>query len=329
MKYYFIVNPGSRTGKARELWDKMHKRLEKSGKDFEVFYTKGHGDAQRAAESVCERDTGMKRIVVVGGDGTLNEAVNGIPAGAKVMLGVIPTGSSNDFARGLGISQDPLKAFERVLCPRYFEKIDVGLTRVPEADGLSAESVPGAGESVPSGEDIGSGVRFAVSSSIGYDAQICHKALVSRLKKFLNRIGKGRLVYYITGIFLIFRCPHTKAEIIIDGKRKLSYKKLIFASAMNTKYEGGGMPMGPAADPSDGKLTMCIVHDVSRIKHLLYMPSVINANHVNKRGVEQITCRTCEIRTARPLCVHTDGEPAGIRDHVIFSCMSEKLRIMR
>ncbi|MCR5432685.1 MAG: hypothetical protein K6E95_09020, partial [Lachnospiraceae bacterium] len=170
--------------------------------------------------------------------------------------------------------------------------------------------------------------RFAVSSSIGYDAQICHKALVSRLKKFLNRIGKGRLVYYITGIFLVFKCPHTKAEIIIDGKRKLSYKKLIFASAMNTRYEGGGMPMGPDADPTDGKVTMCIVHDISRLKHLFYMPSVIKAKHINKRGVEQITCRTCEIRTAEPLCVHTDGEPAGIRKHVIFSCSGEKLRIM-
>lgn len=307
MKYYFIVNPGSRTGKAKELWDEMQKRLDRSGRDYEVFCTKGQGDARRAAEEICKKDPAMKRIAVVGGDGTLNEAVNGIPAGSKVMLGAIPTGSSNDFARGIGIPSDTIKAFERVLVPRYFLKIDTGRT-----------VFPGEGEA-----------RFAVSSSIGYDAQICHKALVSRLKKFLNRIGKGRLVYYITGIFLVFRCPHTKAEIIIDGKRKLSYKKLIFASAMNTRYEGGGMPMGPAADPTDGKVTMCIVHDVSRLRHLLYMPSVIKANHVNKRGVEQITCNTCEIRTADPLCVHTDGEPAGIRDHVIFSCTGDKLRIMR
>lgn len=309
MKYYFIVNPGSRTGKGKELWDEMQRRLDRSGKEYEVIMTHGKDDARRAAASVCARDPEMKRIVVAGGDGTLNEVVSGIPSGARVMLGVIPTGSSNDFARGLGISQDPIKAFERVLNPRYFEKIDVGLTRFPGTSDSQA--------------------RFAVSSSIGYDAQICHKALVSRLKKFLNFIGKGRLVYYITGIFLIFKCPHTKAEIIIDGKRKLSYKKLIFASAMNTKYEGGGMPMGPEADPTDGKVTMCIVHDVSRFKHLLYMPSVIKADHVNKRGVEQITCRTCEIRTGRPLCVHTDGEPAGVRDHVIFSCTGDKLRIMR
>ena len=309
MKYYFIVNPGSRTGKGKELWDEMQRRLDRSGKEYEVIMTHGKDDARRAAASVCARDPEMKRIVVAGGDGTLNEVVSGIPSGARVMLGVIPTGSSNDFARGLGISQDPIKAFERVLNPRYFEKIDVGLTRFSDTSDSHA--------------------RFAVSSSIGYDAQICHKALVSRLKKFLNFIGKGRLVYYITGIFLIFKCPHTKAEIIIDGRRKLSYKKLIFASAMNTKYEGGGMPMGPAADPTDGKVTMCIVHDISRIKHLLYMPSVIKADHVNKRGVEQITCRTCEIRTERPLCVHTDGEPAGVRDHVIFSCTGDKLRIMR
>lgn len=306
MKYYFIVNPGSRTGKGKELWDEMHKRLEKSGRDFEVFYTKGQGDAKKAAELICKKDPDMKRIAVVGGDGTLNETVNGIPDGAKVMLGAIPTGSSNDFVRGVGIPSNTIKAFERVLVPRYFTKIDIGRTSFPE----------------------GGETRFAVSSSIGYDAQICHKALTSRLKKFLNRIGKGRLVYYITGIFLVFRCPHTKAEIIIDGKRKLSYKKLVFASAMNTRYEGGGMPMGPAADPTDGKITMCIVHDVSRLRHLFYMPSVIKANHVHKRGVEQITCHTCEIRTENPLCVHTDGEPCGKHDRVMFGISENKLRVM-
>ena len=309
MKYYFIVNPGSRTGKGRELWTVMEKRLERSGKDYEVVFTSGKNDAGRAAASICEKDPGMKRIVVAGGDGTINEVVNGLPSGAKVMLGFLPTGSSNDLARGLGIPGDPLKAFERCLSPRYFEKIDTGYTGF--------------------GNDAEKGIHFAVSSSIGYDAQICHKALTSRLKKFLNRIGKGRLVYYITGIFMIFRCPHTAAEVIIDGKRKLTYKKLIFASAMNTRYEGGGMPMGPDADPTDGKVTMCIVHDISRIKHFLYMPSVIKANHVKKKGVEQITCRTCEIRTAEPLCVHVDGEPAGIRNHVVFSCAGEKLRIMK
>ncbi|MCR5432237.1 MAG: acylglycerol kinase family protein, partial [Lachnospiraceae bacterium] len=214
MKYYFIVNPGSRTGKAKELWDEMQKRLERSGKEFEVFYTKGQNDAKNAAESICKKDAAMKRIVVVGGDGTLNEAVNGIPAGAKVMLGVIPTGSSNDFARGVGIISDPMKAFERILNPRYFEKIDVGITRfsakhtlIPKGESQevkagaeeaceSQEAKAGAEEACES-QEVKAGAeeacekeaRFAVSSSIGYDAQICHKALVSRLKKFLNRIG--------------------------------------------------------------------------------------------------------------------------------------------
>jgi len=307
MKYYFIVNPGSRTGRAKELWDGMQERLEKSGKDFEVIYTLGKNDARDAAASVCEKDPGQKRIVVAGGDGTVGEVLSGIKNPSKVTLGILPTGSSNDLARGLGITSDIKKAFERVLVPRNFIKMDIGQLLVDDEDP----------------------VLFGVSSSIGYDAMICHKALKSRLKRFLNFIGKGRLVYYITGLVLIFTCKRTKASVIIDGKRKLSFKKLIFAACMNTKYEGGGMPMGPDADPCDGKITLCIVHGISRLRHLLYMPTVIKGKHINHKGVEQITCNTCEIITDAPMHVHADGEPCGIRAHVKFSLTGDKLRVMR
>lgn len=306
LKYYFIVNPGSRTGGSSQLWKKLLDRLEKSGRDYEVYYTGDSSDAKKAAQQICAEDTSMKRIVVVGGDGTLDEVVNGLPMNGKYILGVIPTGSSNDYARGMSISLEPETAFDHVMNPRRFVKVDRGSVLLDDKDT----------------------VKFAVSSGFGYDAQICYCALTSGLKKFLNRFHMGKLVYYLIGLRLIASCRRTKATVIIDGKHRIKCDKLVFAAVMNTRYEGGGMPMGPDADPTDGKLTVCLVHDISRLRHLSYMPTVIKGNHIRKKGVEEITCTTCEIITDEPMYVHTDGEYAGRRKHALFSCDPGKMKLM-
>ena len=92
------------------------------------------------------------------------------------------------------------------------------------------------------------------------------------------------------GLALIFTNKPAKAVITIDGKRKIRCDRLIFAANMNTKYEGGGMPMGPAANPFDGKITLCLVHDISRLTHLRLMPSVIKGNHI-KQGSDEFDSR--------------------------------------
>lgn len=306
LKYYFIVNPGSRTGGSSALWKELLARLESSGRPFEVVYTAKNGDGRKAAKEICERDTSMKRIVVVGGDGTLDEVINGLPEGGKFMLGVIPTGSSNDYARGMSISLDPKTAFDHSVNPRRFVMVD-------------------RGNALLDGKDT---VKFAVSSGFGYDAEICYRALTSGLKKFLNKFHMGKLCYYLIGLKLIASCRRTRATVIIDGKRHIECKKLVFAAVMNTRYEGGGMPMGPNADPTDGKLTVCLVHDISRIRHLSYMPTVIKGNHITKKGVDEITCSTIEIITDEPMYVHTDGEYAGRRKHAVYSCDKTKMKLM-
>ena len=308
MKYYFIVNPGSRTGHGRELWNELEAKIIESGIEYEVFFTAGAGDATRIAEQICTEHPEMKRIVIAGGDGTANEAINGLRDYGSFILGYLPTGSSNDLARGLGITQDHFEALDRVLHPKNFRSVDHGVVNYLD-DGTAARS-------------------FAVSAGIGYDADICYEALTSPLKTFLNRIHLGKLIYYILGVKLIFTNKRARATFTIDGTRKLATSSLLFAAAMNTEYEGGGMPMGPGADPTDGKLTVCIVHDISRLKHMLLMSSIIKAKHIKHKGVELITCSSIEIETDRPLVLHTDGEFAGKHSHVRLECKKEKARMM-
>jgi len=313
MKYYFIVNPGSRTGKGQGLWDKLEAKIKEKGIGYEVLATAKGGDATEYAERICREHPEQKRIVMVGGDGTANEIVNGLSGYDSFELGYVPTGSSNDLARGFDISQDSFAALERVLAPKEIREVDHGVTDFLEEN---------------NGDAAKDRRKFAVSSGIGYDADICYEALTSPMKSFLNKLGLGKLIYYILGVKLIFTNKRAAVTVSVDGAEPVKYKSLLFAAAMNTQYEGGGMPMGPGADPTDGKVTVCIVHDISRLKHMMLMSSIIKGKHIKHKGVELITCREMVIEADRALVVHTDGEFAGKHKKVRFSCLPEKARMM-
>lgn len=86
--------------------------------------------------------------------------------------------------------------------------------------------------------------------------------------------------------------------------------------------------MAPHADPTDGKLSVCIVHGLSKLKVFILMPSIFFGKHVNFKGVETFDCSTIEIITDRDLAVHTDGEISDICSHVKVSIIPEKIRMI-
>ena len=308
MKYYFIVNPGSRTGSGRSLWEKLETRLTMSKTDYEVFFTEQGESAALISEKICREHPETKRVVVVGGDGTVNEVINGLSDYERIILGVVPTGSGNDLVRGLGIPSDPEKAFSHVIHPSEFKKVDHCLLEYLDDDTPAR--------------------KFAVSSGMGYDADICYHAQKSPLKKILNRIGSGSSIYFLMGIKLIFANKRAKCVLTIDGKHKVTLDKMIFITAMNTRYEGGGMPMAPGADPADGKISLLLVNNISRLRHCMLMTKVKKGEHVNAKGIDIINCRSVEIESDRPLVLHTDGEVAGKHRHVRFSCLPDQIRMM-
>ena len=308
MKYYFIVNPAARTGKGLSLWGEIEDRLGSAKIDYEVFFTTGEGSANSIAKDICAQHPESKRIVIVGGDGTVNEAVNGLSDYSHIILGIIPAGSGNDLARGLNVPTDPVRALQHVIHPREFKKVDHGLVEYLDGEGGSR--------------------KFAVSSGIGYDADICYIAGRSPLKKLLNRFGMGSSIYYITGLKLVLTNKRAGTTILLDGKRKLRCDRTVFITAMNTLYEGGGYPMVPGADPSDGRISLLVVNGISRLKHSLLMLKVKKGEHIRFKGVDVYTCKTCEIEADRPLVVHTDGEFAGKHSHIRYSVLPDQIRMM-
>lgn len=304
MKYTFIVNPNSRSGMGGMIWEVIEPELMKKRVDYECFRTAYPGHATRIVRQITS-DGREHTLVVLGGDGTVNEVLGGIEDVSKVTLGYIPTGSSNDFARGLKLPKDPQKALEVILHPGQIRKMDVGLlTRA------------------------GKERRFAVSAGIGFDAAICHQAAVSKLKVILNRLKLGKLTYAGIALNRLFHDKPVEAEVILDGGEAKRYKKVYFVAAMNHPYEGGGFYFCPKALCDDRKLDVIVVSNLPKLIVLLMLPTAFKGWHVHFPGISVFQCSEVCIRMERPLPIHTDGEPVFLRKEVKAELLKEQIRVM-
>ena len=304
--YHFIVNPCSRTGKAAKVWQELEQVLKQKNVEYRAYFTERPGHATELAAAICAENPGEKHIITVGGDGTSNEVINGLSDYSDVVYGCIPTGSGNDLVRGLGLPSDPLAVLDRILAGDNIRPVDHGILQY--FDGTPDR-------------------RFDVSSGFGYDADVCFEVQVTPLKRILNRLGLGKLCYYIIAAKQIFALKPRPATLLIDGKETLHYDRLLFCASMIQPYEGGGLKLAPSADNADRKLTLVIVHDVSKLKLFLVLPSVLISKHTGIKGVEIFDCDSVEITSDDARSLHTDGETVGIKDHVRLSCTPEQIRM--
>ena len=306
--YYFIVNRKSRTGKAKKIWEKVEAELKRRKVEYEAYLTEYAGHASVMADQICGEDDSVKKIVVFGGDGTVNEVVNGIEDYRNVILGYVPSGSSNDLARSMGIPRDSLEALDRVLNSKNLIYIDHG--QIDFCDGNPTR-------------------RFAVSAGIGFDAAVCKEAMHSTVKEILNRLGLGKLTYVGIAVRQILSGAMFDAQITVNDNKKHTVRNVFFMTAMNQKYEGGGLPMAPQADPTDGLLSVCLVHGIPRWKILLMFPTIFAGKHVLVKGIDTFNCKSVELQASRQMGVHTDGEVGIQRSRVKMSIYPDKIRMMQ
>ncbi|CRZ35502.1 YegS/Rv2252/BmrU family lipid kinase [Herbinix hemicellulosilytica] len=306
--YHFIINPKSSSGKGIRYWWTVKKELDRQNIEYTADMTHHEGHATELARKICLQYIGIKNIVVLGGDGTLNEVLNGIDNFDEVLLGYIPSGSSNDLARSLNIPKDPIKALSNILKPKKFVYLDYGEMFFKEKDLKSR--------------------KFGCSSGIGYDANVCVEVQSSELKKKLNRFGAGKLIYLAIAIKQVLGIDFLNATVIVDGIKKGTYKNVLLISGMIHPFEGGGLKMAPGADPADGKLSVCLVHGLSRILILLLLPTIIFGKHIHIKGVEYFKCSNIEIIADRKAAVHTDGETPAFSSHIAIRCVPRKIRMI-
>lgn len=306
--YHFIINPKSSSGKGIRYWWSVKGELDKLKISYTAIFTKYVGHAAELARQICIDNSGIKNIIILGGDGTFNEVMNGIPDFSEVLFGYIPSGSSNDLARSLKIPKNPLQALANILKPAKFKYLDLGEIAFPDIDQAPR--------------------KFACSSGIGYDANVCNEVQSSPLKKRLNRFGAGKFVYIAIAIKQLLTLSPVNAEVIIDGTKKGTYQKVLLVSSMIHKYEGGGLLMAPMADPCDGKLSVCLVHGLSRGKAFLLLPTLLSGKHIHFKGVEAFHCQDIEIITDHKASVHTDGEIPSVCSHIQVHCIPQQIRII-
>jgi diacylglycerol kinase family enzyme len=345
---YFIVNPHSKTGKAKAIWAKIEAYIKSLGIAYEAFLTQhlwhaGQIAADLYATHASDVASGDKlTIAVVGGDGTFNEVLSGIGDFSRVILGYVPTGSGNDLARGLSIPRDSYLALHRVLSVICKDEMEQAASRsiAPLASKRALERA----ESLPQPKvyrmDLGNvdladsrtgkkaARRFAVSTGIGYDAEICFYALKSKLKVVLNRIGLGKLTYLLIGFVQVLRNKRVNATLILDKKRRIPLKNLWFAAVMIQPYEGGGIKMTPEAKNDDGVLSVCTVSGIGRFAFLRTIPKVFSGKHIQMKGVGIYNCKSLELIANDARIVHTDGECNDAWNHLNVVCSERLLRII-
>lgn len=321
--FYCIVNPTARSGKGKEIWKKLEYKFLEKNIEYKAMATRGPGHATRLAKKLTTQDEFAKefpiKIVVLGGDGTLNEVLNGIDDFERVLVGYIPIGSSNDFSRDLSYPKKVDELLESIVKGEKVRSLDLGkLTFNSMTDPMSRLH-----------DDNKAASRiFDVSSGIGFDAAVCEEALQSGTKNFLNRIGLGKLTYGLIAIRQLLRADKVPCDIIFEDGETIHMDRFIFIAAMIHHYEGGGFNFAPKADLSDGKFDLVYAGNMAPVRMIFALPFSFFGHYYWIKGVGHHVVDKVTIKTAAPMWVHTDGEVSVKSDNITYECMKQRLHLM-
>lgn len=306
-KYYFIINPLASSGKSTVVWRDCKAYLEKKEIKHEVYMTSYIGQAQEIASRLTsgEEQEKEKTIIVIGGDGTFGEVVNGINISAKVTLACIAGGSGNDFVKGNRLAVSSVKRLKQILKKKHVCWIDYGVLSYIRGE-LHQR-------------------RFLVSSGMGLDAAICEGVQISPLKRISNKLHMGRFVYIGVGLATIFKEKPVNLQLTLDGGQTMNLEHVRYISFHILPREGGGFYMAPEADNQDGLLDLCIVSCKKRFKLIGVLLAALFGKHKNMKEVHIVKCTSAAIRADEKVCVHTDGEISGHLKE--FSVLCEKRKI--
>jgi YegS/Rv2252/BmrU family lipid kinase len=310
---YFIVNEKSRSGKGAAVWKEIQQILSEEQIPYKAWITEYEGHAMKLAGEICEQEDDDICLIVLGGDGTANEVINGMTHMDRVRFGVIPTGSGNDLARGMGIKESHVQQLRRILdCMNQGTECawSMDLGEVSWEKGQQTR-------------------KFAISAGVGLDAIVCKKALHSKLKDFLNKLHLGKLTYIALTVQSLFSMETTSAAVQFDHTGRQSMPQGICFAVMNFRAEGGGVPMAPKASATDGRLSVCSIYGIPKWRTFICLPFLVAAKHTWIRGFDVTDCGECRIRLSKPMTVHADGEYCGELNELTFRCLPEQLRVLR
>lgn len=266
-----IVNPSSGGGRAGAALPGVRAALTARGLDHHVALTRS---LEHAGELARESQAAGEMAVALGGDGLIG-AVAGALQGTDGVLGVLPGGRGNDFARVLGIPLDPVAACS-VLAEGSVQSLDLGR--------------------------VGDRTTFIGIASCGFDSEANRIANQTRLIR-------GNFVYTYGGLRALLSWKPARFTVRLDGETR-SLTGYTVAIANSAAY-GGGMFLAPDASLSDGLLDVVLIADEPRLQFLRHLPKVFKGEHVHLPAVSIVRAREVEVDADRKFTVYADGDPVA------------------
>jgi diacylglycerol kinase (ATP) len=275
--------------------------LGQGGLQFSAEWTQAPGHASEIARKAVA--DGFRDIVSVGGDGTVNEILNGLVVEGRVhpdvTLTVVPGGTASDFARVFGLRHDPRAAAEQV-SKRSIRLVDIGEIQCTR-DGQPA-------------------TRYFVNvAGLGFDSEVC-----ARVNRSSKRFG-GTIPYLSNLVITLFSYRNKDVELTVD-QQPLSgrFNSVIIC---NGQYFGGGMWIGPQAVIDDGMMDVVILGDLSKFEFLRNVPRVYKGTHLTHPKLRALRAQRIHVQAQQQMFVQAEGELVG-EAPAIFRVLPAALKLL-
>lgn len=287
MKILAIVNPVA--GKTCKRWPTIKRIFKEMEYDIEVQFT----EARDHATALAAKANGVDVIASVGGDGTLNEIINGV-IGTDVVVSVIPVGTGNDFVRSADLYTDYITA-ARSISTDNVRHIDVGVV------------------------SFGDKKRYFIGvAGMGFDG------LVSKTTCKINKPQMGTVSYLMMILKHLSEYTSMKVSLTVDDI--CVDQEVMFVDVANGKYVGAGMTIAPLAEVDDGLFDVIVIGDFGKIESLIRLPTLYKGTHLANSKVGFFRGRHVELRSDEPLSIHVEGEYIG-QTPATFDILCKALKV--
>ncbi|RWZ59732.1 diacylglycerol kinase family lipid kinase [Halobacillus fulvus] len=289
--YIVVVNPEAGFGKSEKLFRLIQQDDHYKKSNCRAFFTQYEGHGAKIAEQVAEmHKEQLECLIVVGGDGTLHEVVNGLKNHSDVPIAFIPAGSGNDFARGLSLRHKGVELFRRIVTnPRKF-------AFYPGVFVMNKRHKHGQ-------------QYFVNSIGFGLDGAVVAEANRSLYRGWIRRLRLSPLTYPLALIKAIRNYEPIDLDMRLDGVSH-QLKQATMVTVTNHPYYGGGMKITPRAKLHQSKFHILIIEHIPKWKILALFMLVFFGAHTRIKGVTEQEVSSVEIHANQPIPVQVDGQSA-------------------
>ncbi|QAS53897.1 diacylglycerol/lipid kinase family protein [Halobacillus litoralis] len=287
--YIVIVNPEAGHGRSIRLFRKIQKDPLYKKANCRTFFTEGPGHAEKIAEQVAEiHHENLSSVIVIGGDGTLHEVINGMKQYPDVPVTFLPAGSGNDFGRGIGLKTRGVKLFRKIISHPLNYRVYLGSYVLHQRYKYGKRT-------------------FLNSIGFGLDGHIVTLVNESNHRHWIRKFHLSNFTYPIALLRAIKNMKPIHFELEIDGHTHPVTEGMM-VTISNHPYYGGGMRIAPKASLQSSNLQVMIVRQISKKKLLALFLSVFIGKHTQIREVEEIKAHSVIFRSKEMVPFQVDGQ---------------------